>query len=175
LAKNRLASTRTTLPRRTFVEEPGFVAHQLTVPLQQGQPSTVEKIVALYTARDRAISDCRHDARLTAANADDFAALLVRHRNAWISAWNRFDVTLDSANAWTETVLHLHVFHLLQTVSPHTAHLDVGVPARGWNGEAYRGHIFWTSCSSSRSSTSNVRRWRQRCWSTGMPGSGPPG
>ena len=50
---------------------------------------------------------------------------------------------LDSPNEWTETVLHLHIFHLLQTVSPHTAHLDVGVPARGWTGEAYRGHIFW--------------------------------
>jgi trehalose/maltose hydrolase-like predicted phosphorylase len=50
---------------------------------------------------------------------------------------------LDSANEWTETVLHLHIFHLLQTVSPHTLQLDVGVPARGWHGEAYRGHIFW--------------------------------
>ena len=50
---------------------------------------------------------------------------------------------MDSANEWTETVLHLHIFHLLQTVSPHTTHLDVGVPARGWHGEAYRGHIFW--------------------------------
>ena len=59
------------------------------------------------------------------------------------STWNRFDVELDSANEWTETVLHLHIFHLLQTVSPHTTHLDVGVPARGWHGEAYRGHIFW--------------------------------
>jgi trehalose/maltose hydrolase-like predicted phosphorylase len=25
----------------------------------------------------------------------------------------------------------------------HTLDLDVGVPARGWHGEAYRGHIFW--------------------------------
>ena len=25
---------------------------------------------------------------------------------------------MDSANEWTETVLHLHIFHLLQTVSP---------------------------------------------------------
>jgi alpha,alpha-trehalase len=40
-------------------------------------------------------------------------------------------------------VLNLHVFHLLQTVSKHTIDLDVGVPARGWHGEAYRGHIFW--------------------------------
>ena len=57
--------------------------------------------------------------------------------------WDRFDLVLDSANDWTETVLHLHIFHLLQTVSHHSAHLDVGVPARGWHGEAYRGHIFW--------------------------------
>jgi alpha,alpha-trehalase len=35
------------------------------------------------------------------------------------------------------------MFHLLQTVSEHTIDLDVGVPARGWHGEAYRGHIFW--------------------------------
>nr|WP_281377655.1 glycosyl hydrolase family 65 protein [Saccharopolyspora hordei] len=35
------------------------------------------------------------------------------------------------------------MFHLLQTISPHTADLDVGVPARGLHGEAYRGHVFW--------------------------------
>jgi trehalose/maltose hydrolase-like predicted phosphorylase len=40
-------------------------------------------------------------------------------------------------------ILRLHVFHLLQTVSPHSVDLDVGVPARGLHGEAYRGHIFW--------------------------------
>jgi trehalose/maltose hydrolase-like predicted phosphorylase len=43
----------------------------------------------------------------------------------------------------TGLVLHLHIFHLLQTTSPHTMDLDVGVPSRGWHGEAYRGHIFW--------------------------------
>ncbi|MCA1688645.1 MAG: glycoside hydrolase family 65 protein, partial [Actinobacteria bacterium] len=31
----------------------------------------------------------------------------------------------------------------LQVCSPHTADLDAGVPARGLNGEAYRGHVFW--------------------------------
>jgi alpha,alpha-trehalase len=128
---------------RRLVEEPGFVAHQLTVQLDQGRPATVEKIVALYTSRDRAISESRHDASLAAAAAGDFAGLLARHQSAWASAWNRFDIELDSANEWTGTVLHLHIFHLLQTVSSHTEHLDAGVPARGWNGEAYRGHIFW--------------------------------
>ncbi len=40
-------------------------------------------------------------------------------------------------------MLHLHLFHLLQTLSPHSVDLDVGVPARGLHGEAYRGHVFW--------------------------------
>jgi trehalose/maltose hydrolase-like predicted phosphorylase/beta-phosphoglucomutase-like phosphatase (HAD superfamily) len=128
---------------RRLVTEPGFVAHQLTFELEQGRPVTVEKVVALYTSRDRAVSESRADARLTVAGAEDFAGLLARHEGAWNSLWNRFGIQLDSANEWTETVLHLHSFHLLQTVSPHTAHLDVGVPARGWHGEAYRGHIFW--------------------------------
>jgi trehalose/maltose hydrolase-like predicted phosphorylase/beta-phosphoglucomutase-like phosphatase (HAD superfamily) len=128
---------------RRLVTEPGFVAHELTFDLEQGHPATVEKVVALYTSRDRAVSESRADARLQAAGAEGFQGLLARHEGAWNSLWNRFDVELDSANEWTETVLHLHIFHLLQTVSPHTLHLDVGVPARGWHGEAYRGHIFW--------------------------------
>jgi trehalose/maltose hydrolase-like predicted phosphorylase/beta-phosphoglucomutase-like phosphatase (HAD superfamily) len=128
---------------RRLVTEPGFVAHALTVALEEGRPATVEKIVALYTSRDRAVSESRDDARLAVAGAEDFQGLLARHEGAWNSLWNRFDIQLDSANEWTETVLHLHIFHLLQTVSPHTVQLDVGVPARGWHGEAYRGHVFW--------------------------------
>ena len=43
----------------------------------------------------------------------------------------------------SQLILRLHVFHLLQTVSPNSIDLDVGIPARGLHGEAYRGHIFW--------------------------------
>src|SRR5215212_6110454 len=128
---------------RRLVTEPGFVAHELEVELEQGRPATVEKVVALYTSRDRAISESLLDAREAAQAAAGFAELLAQHAGEWNILWNRFDIQLDSANEWAETVLHLHIFHLLQTVSPHTAHLDVGVPARGWHGEAYRGHIFW--------------------------------
>jgi trehalose/maltose hydrolase-like predicted phosphorylase/beta-phosphoglucomutase-like phosphatase (HAD superfamily) len=128
---------------RSLVEEPGFVAHDLTVQVQQTEPVTVEKIVALYTSRDRAISESRHDASLAIARAGNFAELLSSHERAWLHTWDRFDIAMDSANDWTATVLHLHIFHLLQTVSLHSTHLDVGVPARGWHGEAYRGHIFW--------------------------------
>ena len=42
-----------------------------------------------------------------------------------------------------QLALNLHVFHILQTISPHTAALDAGVPARGLHGEGYQGHVFW--------------------------------
>ncbi|HZC99307.1 MAG TPA: HAD-IA family hydrolase [Actinomycetes bacterium] len=128
---------------RRVVTEPGFVAHALTLDLERARPATIEKVVALYTSRDRATSESRLDARLEAQGAAGFDELLTRHEGAWANLWNRFDMQLDSANEWIEMVLHLHIFHLLQTVSPHTINLDVGVPARGWHGEAYRGHVFW--------------------------------
>ena len=40
-------------------------------------------------------------------------------------------------------LLRLNTLHLLQAVSPNSIGLDIGVPARGWTGEAYQGHIFW--------------------------------
>ena len=128
---------------RRLRSEPGFVAHDLEFELEEARPVTVEKLVSLYTSRDRAISESLLDAQEAAQAAPGFAELLARHAGEWSILWNRFDLELDSANEWAETVLHLHLFHLLQTVSPHTAHLDVGVPARGWHGEAYRGHVFW--------------------------------
>ena len=42
-----------------------------------------------------------------------------------------------------QRLLRLHICHMLQVCSHHTADLDAGVPARGLNGEAYRGHVFW--------------------------------
>jgi beta-phosphoglucomutase-like phosphatase (HAD superfamily) len=128
---------------RRLISEPGFVAHDLGFELDEGRPATVEKVVALYTSRDRAISESLLEARQAAQAGAGIAELLARHEGTWAILWDRFDIELDSANEWAETVLHLHIFHLLQTVSPHTLQLDAGVPARGWHGEAYRGHVFW--------------------------------
>ena len=56
--------------------------------------------------------------------------------------WERLSIEFDDFTDELR-ILRLHLLHLLQTVSPNTADLDVGVPARGLHGEAYRGHIFW--------------------------------
>lgn len=53
------------------------------------------------------------------------------------------DEEQDTVHGLARQILRLHVFHLLQTASPHTTDLDARVPARGLTGEAYRGHVFW--------------------------------
>ena len=42
-----------------------------------------------------------------------------------------------------QMLIRLHISHVLQVCSRYTADRDAGVPARGLNGEAYRGHVFW--------------------------------
>lgn len=115
----------------------------LEVPARDGEPVTVDKTVAVYTSRDAAIASPRLAAlgELDAAPAG-FDDLLPAHAAAWVRLWERFGVDLD-VDTQTRLVLNLHVFHLLQILSAHTADLDVGVPARGLHGEGYRGHVFW--------------------------------
>ncbi len=132
-------------PERETTQQPGRVAQGFSVELAAGESVTVQKLVAMYTGRDAAISECGLEAQDAVARAADFETLLAAHVAAWDQLWQRFDIALEQAdgNGETRMILHLHIFHLLQTTSLHTVGLDVGVPARGWHGEAYRGHIFW--------------------------------
>ena len=76
------------------------------------------------------------------ADRGDFAELREAHTLAWAHLWERLSIEFDD-HADELRILRLHVLHLLQTVSCNSEDLDIGVPARGLHGEAYRGHIFW--------------------------------
>ena len=123
-------------------QSPGFVSQVLAFDVQEGVPTTVDKVVTLYTSRDHAISEPGRAARSWVPRLGTFDELLESHSLAWDLLWERFHLK-TGADDYEAMVLNLHQFHLLQTVSKHTIDLDVGVPARGWHGEAYRGHIFW--------------------------------
>jgi alpha,alpha-trehalase len=123
--------------------EPGYAGRNLHVELARGESLRVEKVVALHTSRDRAISECGEAALGSVARAPGFVALAASHATAWRHLWQRFDIALEDGSDRTQRILRLHVFHLLQTASPNTIGHDAGVPARGLHGEAYRGHIFW--------------------------------
>ncbi|MEK6439066.1 glycoside hydrolase family 65 protein [Pseudonocardia sp. T1-2H] len=132
---------------RSVTRETSRIAHELTMEIAERAPVTVEKIVAVVTSRDVALSHPGTAAAEEVACAPGFDALLETHELAWHQLWRRFRLDLtggDSpAAAPTLRTLRLSIFHLLQTVSPHTLDLDAGIPARGMHGEAYRGHVFW--------------------------------
>ena len=124
------------------------IGEELRTTVARGETLRVEKLVALETARDRGAGDVGMEARLRVDAAPSFERLLSAHRLAWQALWRRYDVQIgnddnDGQLDREQLILRLHIFHLLQTLSPHSAALDVGAPARGLHGEAYRGHVFW--------------------------------
>jgi trehalose/maltose hydrolase-like predicted phosphorylase len=120
------------------------IRQDIACAVEAGAPVAVEKIVAFHTSLDQAISEAGLAAKRTLADAGRFDELLAAHALAWAHLWDEYDIALEDHEARaTATKLRVYVFHLLQTVSVHTVDRDVGVPARGWHGEAYRGHIFW--------------------------------
>ena len=127
---------------RRLVVEGSRVGHDVAVDVEAGGSVALEKIVTVFTSRDRAISEPAAQAARWLPHAGRFETLAEGHTAAWRTLWERFDVEIEDAQEELRTV-RLHLFHLLQTVSPNTADLDVGVPARGLHGEAYRGHILW--------------------------------
>ncbi|MBD3236348.1 MAG: hypothetical protein GF330_06580, partial [Candidatus Eisenbacteria bacterium] len=137
-------------PDRQQVETPdGYIAQLFTQPIQRGTPLVLEKNVALYTSRDPAISESEWEARRDARCAPRFETQLQAHDQAWRHLWHQFGIRFRDRDAAREErtarTLRLHTLHLLQTASPNTTDmaLDVGIPPRGWTGEAYRGHIMW--------------------------------
>ena len=125
---------------RSFDHDDGVVSQSVHLELHSGSPATIRKLVTVFTSRDRAISDSLTAAKDHLSGLEDFDGVLTRHMLAWSRLWRRCRVTVPGD---AQRLLNLHMFHLLQTLSEHTADLDVGVPARGLHGEAYRGHVFW--------------------------------
>ena len=118
------------------------VSRQIECVLTNGSYVSVEKLVTLYTSRDRACSEPRAQALRCLSGELDFVQLERSHACVWQRLWHACTLELPGHER-TLAALRLNLFHILQTVSPHTAELDTGVPARGLTGENYHGHVFW--------------------------------
>lgn len=124
-------------------EKDNLVAGDYSVNCEKGKTITVEKITAFYTSRDMAIADPLTEAKKLIDRVGRFALLEEKHRTIWEQIWQYNDIELVTAENTDQLVTRLHIMHLYQTVSNNSIDSDIGIPARGWHGEAYRGHIFW--------------------------------
>jgi beta-phosphoglucomutase family hydrolase len=134
-------------PTRRLIEEPGYIAHEFEVELNRGNTLVLEKVLALHTSRDHAVSESGIAARKSITRAGSYDELLNAHVLSWKHIWRRFGIHVRPAtsrfNLNVPMLLRLNILHLLQAASLNSIGLDVGVPPRGWTGEAYQGHIFW--------------------------------
>ncbi|MCA1752929.1 MAG: glycoside hydrolase family 65 protein, partial [Flavobacteriales bacterium] len=130
------AAARTTNTGENHIEQ------IITIEVAPLESVRVEKILSFHTSKDVGNSDPLTEAKTSIYRAGNFKELLKAHRKSWGELWKRFDICIEG-NMKNQMLLRLHIFHLLQTASLNSIKLDIGVPARGWHGEAYRGHIFW--------------------------------
>ncbi|MDP8234561.1 MAG: glycosyl hydrolase family 65 protein [Candidatus Saelkia tenebricola] len=110
----------------------------------QGEPVDIEKVVSICTSKDEGARDPVALVIDMVKDAGRFEDLYNTHIEAWDVLWKGFDIQIE-LDHFSQKALRLHMFHLLQTASPHMSNFDAGLPARGIHGEAYRGHVFWDS------------------------------
>ncbi len=128
--------------RRRWFDTDGVAGHDISLELEAGRSVTLDKTATLFTGRDHAVSDPDDEAQRLLSGLEGFEDLLAGHALAWEHLWDRIGIDI-AGRPETSRLLRFHLVHLVQTVSRNTADLDVGIPARGLHGEAYRGHIFW--------------------------------
>jgi trehalose/maltose hydrolase-like predicted phosphorylase len=127
---------------RSLYQMQDYIHQVLSFEVREKEPIRVEKMVAFYTSRGHAINEPLVNVGKAIGRYSTFAEAFERHQRAWDGLWDLCDVRVPKDER-VQLLLRLHISHILQVCSPHTADLDAGVPARGLNGEAYRGHIFW--------------------------------
>ncbi|CAA9270505.1 MAG: GH65 [uncultured Acidimicrobiales bacterium] len=127
---------------RSLYQMEDYIQQVLAFDVEQGRAVRVEKMISLFTSHDNALTETLVAAGRHVGRYADFAGALAEHESAWTELWDVCDIQLPREPR-VQLLLRFHMAHVLQVCSRHTARHDAGVPARGLNGEAYRGHVFW--------------------------------
>lgn len=127
--------------QQNVLQPQSSIAQQFKFDAEQGVAFTIEKYAALCVSSMVEAPDLKECTARTLDRATSFEQVRDKHENAWRRLWKQ--VAINAENDSIALGLRFQAFHLLQTVSPHSAALDVGIPARGWHGEVYRGQVFW--------------------------------
>lgn len=127
--------------RATHCQE-DYTQQSLTLPMTQGRTVRIEKMVQLFSSKDKAISEPLMNAKIHAERVCSFETALNRSKSAWKQIWTSCDIKLPNADE-AQMLVRFNACHLLMCCSPNTGDLDAAAPARGLTGEHYNGRMFW--------------------------------
>jgi len=138
-----ICHTREIAVERATESRERYISQSFSLLLNPEKSCTIEKLVAIHTSLDEKDSENpMAAARESLQQEESFETLFEAHSREWENLWNRAGLCIEG-DRFSLKVLRLHTYHLLCAASPHNTSIDAGMTARGLNGEAYRGHIFW--------------------------------
>ncbi len=120
----------------------GKVTTTFELEARSDSPVCVDKIISLYSSNLPGAENPLEKSRGHIQKCGTFQDILDQSTNAWKDIWDRIDLKIIG-DRLVQKMIRLHLYHTMVSVSSHSTDLEVGIPARGLHGEAYRGHIFW--------------------------------
>ncbi len=122
------------------ISKKNFIGEEFSFDSEKGKEYYFEKIISLYTSKDS--KNPKKDSEKNISKVLDFTDLLKEHKKSWKKIWEISNIKI-LGDLEIQKLIHLDIYHLFTTFSKNSKGLDIGIPARGIHGEAYRGHIFW--------------------------------
>lgn len=117
---------------------PGYPAVSATIKLRQGETITIEKLVTVFTSREKeAPAEASRQKLLELPNYENLKAA---HEKAWAKIWENSDVVIQGDRKAQQAVRY-NLFQIIAAAPRHDER--VGIPAKTLSGFAYRGHNFW--------------------------------
>ncbi len=127
--------------RSTHMQD-DYIHQAITIPVKQGKTVRIEKMVHLFSSKDKAISEPLVNAQIHARRVCNFETALNRSVNAWKQIWAVCDIKIPKSDE-AQMLVRFNACHLLMCCSPNSGDLDAAAPARGLTGEHYNGRMFW--------------------------------
>ena len=130
----------------TAVESDKLAGLQFSLSLQEGQMSSLEKKVVLFSPHDLSVTaeaawQSGQDLLLKMGN-QHYQDVLDQNRSYWQDFWQRFDITIDG-DPDTQQGIRFCIFQMQQTYRGVVPGANIG--AKGLTGEFYNGNAFWDS------------------------------
>jgi kojibiose phosphorylase len=135
----RLEATGQDVQRRG-VDCPGSPGLTVTARQPAGQACVVDKLVAVYTARDGNDPAAAARAKAAALATAGYEALRAGSTAAWARFWDRSDVVIRGDNEAQQALRHA-LFQLRIAAPAHDERVSIG--AKTLSGFGYHGHVFW--------------------------------
>lgn len=109
-----------------------------TFTISPQQPFVVEKYTAVTTSRD---PEAKTPGEFIAIAANEgWDKLHKKHCEHWAVKWEQADVQIEGDDE-SQIILRSSIYHLMRSHVPNDSR--VAIDAKGYAGEAYKGHYFW--------------------------------